>query len=317
MKKVTLILSTLLGIMLFMVSIPGDVFSQTFKSEAEIDAYYDQQIRDLEARNAQKNRAVHDNLQRELDSINRKYESELKQAEGEIFQALEGIFGDHYEGMIQFLDYNTPNPNDYIKELLETPEKQAMTFISNVALVNPKFATELKALYDNRTRVRPAPKATVLVAPVSKQKVIKTPSAGEIFLELDSSITIADHIDRENKFSELKETNPGLYKEVFRLAENKYFKGKTDPAVMTEYMDSISKEDFGYFMDKLQIFNPNLKDKVMFIINEKYPNGIFSTNEQKSESIAPTSTPSVPKILPQSRSFAQKTMNFFNKLKFW
>jgi hypothetical protein len=99
----------------------------------------------------------------------------------------------------------------------------------------------------------------------------KIPTALEIFTILDSLTEIK--LANVERLQSLKIKNFNLYTEVLKLAEDKYFKGKTDPNTMFVYMDTLSQSELYKLNSKLELFNPILKNQVNDIVRRKYPNG--------------------------------------------
>ncbi len=96
-------------------------------------------------------------------------------------------------------------------------------------------------------------------------------SALEIFNILDSVDEIS--FDMKELITRMKNESPNLYNQVHKIAEEKYFYGKTDPVVMFNHFETLNKESTIFLWKKLRIFNPALSEKVAEIVRNKYPDG--------------------------------------------
>jgi hypothetical protein len=319
MKKIILISSIFPLILIYLISIPKATLGQTFKSEAEIDAYYDAQLKQAEQATAQKNQAIQDQLDLNLKSLDRQYEIEKE-------KVLREVWGKDYEWYISLLPESNPNPEQIVDKYLypSIPRAVGLNFIKNISVINSDLGKRVLEIYSKR----PSAESIVTPKPISTPTQ-KIPSPSEMFSYIDS---IENPYEALSDFENIKEKNPTMYKEVLKIAETKYFTGKTDPEAMFVYMDSLPEKEAVKMSNKMMIFNPTLQGAVNDMGKIKYPDGKFN-DDGTIKTPAPISTPTGEpytrhSLLPEktvseiqakseSSTFIQKVSGFFKKLMFW
>lgn len=247
------------------------VFSHAFSSMEEIDAFYDAQNRQTIEEGNAKIKAIEDQLNRDLEAVDRKYDI-LK------LEATKKAFGDDYEKIKMFLPENNPDPEVQAKILWTIFSKEDALRavrdknVSIMRVINPELADKVQVILERHYQgLDTVTTKSSTPSPITTTNP-KELSAKELFIRLDSQPTYFDALSVYD-FSNLKDVNPKLYSEMAELANNKYFKGKKTPEEIFNYMDSLPLAKASLLDQKLMIFNPILGEKIRKLTFAKYPQG--------------------------------------------
>lgn len=257
------VITALVIFSLFSIANSNIVFAVTFQTEAEIDAYYDAQLKQLDEETNRKIQENNDQLQRDLDNTS-------KVRDAEIWAIYKEVYGKDFEMVKPFLPESNPDPAEHAKNILMMPRESALKAIRNIKATNLDLGNKVEVIYEREYLKLNQTIPTVTQPVASSTKKVTPPTPEVLFEYLDSW---DNRFRAAYTFEQVKVDNLDLYLKVAELARLRYFKDQMSTVDYFNYLDSLSASEAEFLDGKLGIFSPRLQKDVRDMAWIKYPKG--------------------------------------------